>query len=591
MGEARKGFRFGLRARLNIMLIVGILLISLGLMRITYTVYKHKVDNIFLEQAESAARDIASGSHLTFQLPSHLRKKVDTDEFREVRARAVAANDAQIIEDWMRAQPPVPYKAKYYEEHESTVKHKEQYSLYADYMELVDELKGVMDAFDINDVYLQYVVDGVTYTLVDLWESLLMVGAPKAPIDAFAQYTGEDVIPPTIYQTGEDWLCTACSPIEEEWEDEVWKPALACVDIDMRDVVEERHWFLVNSALYVAALTLVVMAVSMLLTRRLVTKPLNQLAQGATGFAAGEEGFSGEDVIELPIRSSDEIGDLYHEIRSMQARIVDSAHKLARVTAERERVKTELNTAARIQSATLPRQFPAFPDRPEFDLYASMDPAKEVGGDFYDFFMVDDDHLVLVIADVSDKGVPAALFMMSAKNIINYRARMGGTPAEILTSANAQLCEDNAARMFVTVWLGILELSTGRMTCTNAGHEYPFIRHSDGPFERLDDQHGIIMGIMKRATYQEYEIALKPGSKVFVYTDGLAEANNDREEQFGMDRILRALNENPGAKPLELLENMKRAVDGFVGDARQFDDLTMLCMEYRGPVADDAGTP
>jgi len=275
----------------------------------------------------------------------------------------------------------------------------------------------------------------------------------------------------------------------------------------------------------------------------------------------------------------------------MQTRIVDSAHKLARVTAERERVKTELDTAARIQSAALPRQFPAFPDRPEFDLYASMDPAKEVGGDFYDFFMVDDDHLVLVIADVSDKGVPAALFMMSAKNIINYRARLGGTPAQILTSANAQLCEDNAAKMFVTVWLGILELSTGRLTCTNAGHEYPFIRHSGGPFERLDDQHGIIMGIMKRATYQEYEIALKPGSKVFVYTDGLAEANNDREEQFGMDRILRALNENPGAKPLELLENMQRAVDGFVGDARQFDDLTMLCLEYRGPVGDDAGTP
>ena len=582
MGEARKGFRFGLRARLNIILIVGILLISLGLMQITYVVYRQKVDSVFLKQAESAARDAASGTHIGFQLASHLRKMVDTDEYREVRARAVAANDAQIIEDWMRAQPPVPYLADFYEENASTVQDKERYTLYGDYMELVDELMVMMDAFDINDIYMQYVVDGVTYSLVDPWESLLMIGAPKAPIEAFAQYTGEDVIPPTIYQSGDDWLCTACSPIEEEWEDEIWTPAQVCADIDMRDVVQERHWFIMNSAVYVSALTLVAMAVSMLLTRRLVTKPLNQLAQGATGFAAGEEGFSGNDVIELPIRSNDEIGDLYHEIRFMQTRIVDSAHKLARVTAERERVKTELNTAARIQSAVLPRQFPAFPDRPEFDLYASMDPAKEVGGDFYDFFMVDDDHLVLVIADVSDKGVPAALFMMSAKNIINYRARMGGTPAEILTSANAQLCEDNAARMFVTVWLGILELSTGRLTCTNAGHEYPFIRHSDGAFERLDDKHGIVMGIMKRATYQEYEIALKPGSKVFVYTDGLAEANNAREEQFGTDRILQALNENPGAKPLELLENMRRAVDGFVGDARQFDDLTMLCLEYRG---------
>jgi sigma-B regulation protein RsbU (phosphoserine phosphatase) len=238
--------------------------------------------------------------------------------------------------------------------------------------------------------------------------------------------------------------------------------------------------------------------------------------------------------------------------------------------------------ATEIQSSMLPNSFPPYPNRKDFDLYASMDPAKEVGGDFYDFFMMDDDHLVLVIADVSDKGVPAALFMMSAKNIINYRARMGGTPAEILTSVNAQLSEDNAARMFVTVWLGILELSTGRLTCTNAGHEYPFIRHPDGPFERLDDKHGIIMGIMRKVTYQEYEIALKPGSKVFVYTDGLPEASNAKEEQFGMDRIAEALNAAPDGAPRELLDNVQRAVDGFVDGAKQFDDLTMLCLEYRG---------
>ena len=582
MGKARRGFRFGLQAKLNIVLIAGILLISLGLLQITYMVYKNRVDSIFLKQAESAVLDVAGGSHLAYQMTSYLRKKVDTDEFRAVRARAVAANDAQIIEDWMRSQPPVPYQVKYLEENASTVQDEGRYTLYVNYMLLVHELKDLMDGFDINDVYIQYIEDGVTYNLVDPWESLLTVGAPKAPIEAFAEYTGEDVIPPTIYQNGEKWLCTACAPIEEYWEDELWVPAQACVDIDMRDVVEERHWFVVNSAAYVAALTLVAMAVSLLLTRRLVTKPVNQLAKGATDFASGKDGFSEDDVIELPIRSNDEIGDLYHEIQSMQTRIVDSAHKLTRVTAERERVRTELNTAARIQSAVLPRKFPAFPDRPEFDLFADMDPAMEVGGDFYDFFMMDDDHLVLVIADVSDKGVPAALFMMSAKNIINYRARMGGTPAEILTSVNAQLSEDNAARMFVTVWLGILELSTGRLTCTNAGHEYPFIRHPDGLFERLDDKHGIIMGIMRKVTYQEYEIALKPGSKVFVYTDGLAEANNAREEQFGTDRILQALNENPGASPREMLENMRRVVDEFVGNARQFDDLTMLCLEYRG---------
>ena len=321
----------------------------------------------------------------------------------------------------------------------------------------------------------------------------------------------------------------------------------------------------------------------MLLTRKLATKPLKMLAAGAMDFAKADAGFSMDDVIRLPIRSNDEIGDLYREIRSMQERIVDGADQLTRITADRERVSTELRMAAEIQSAMLPRIFPAFPDRPEFDLYASMVPAKEVGGDFYDFFLLDDDHLALVIADVSDKGVPAALFMMSAKIIISYRAQMGGTPGEILTSVNAQLCRDNAYRMFVTVWLGILELSTGRLTCTNAGHEYPAVRRPGGEFRLFRDPHGIFVGVMKKAAYRDYELQLEPGSKLFLYTDGLPEAIDGDREQFGTDRLLAALNDDPDAPPRELLTNVSGAVDAFVRDARQFDDLTMLCLEYRGP--------
>ena len=267
----------------------------------------------------------------------------------------------------------------------------------------------------------------------------------------------------------------------------------------------------------------------------------------------------------------------------MQRRIVDNTEKLTHITAERERVSTELRMASQIQTAVLPSRFPAFPERGEFDLYASMDPAKEVGGDFYDFFLIDDDHLAMVIADVSDKGVPAALFMMSAKNIINYRAQMGGTPGEILTSANAQLCKDNEYKMFVTAWLGILELSTGRLVATNAGHEYPILKRPDGAFEAFRDKHGIFMGVMPKAVYKDYELTLEPGSRLFVYTDGLTEAINEREEQFGMERILRVLNDNSDATPRELLCYVKSAVGDYVGDARQFDDLTMLCLAYKGP--------
>jgi sigma-B regulation protein RsbU (phosphoserine phosphatase) len=255
---------------------------------------------------------------------------------------------------------------------------------------------------------------------------------------------------------------------------------------------------------------------------------------------------------------------------------------LTRITAERERVNAELQMATRIQNAMLPNRFPAFPDRPEFDLYACMTPAKEVGGDFYDFFLVDDDHLALVIADVSDKGVPAALFMMSAKIIINYRAHMGGTPSEILTAANAQLLVNNESKMFVTVWLGILELSTGRLCCANAGHEYPILRGQDGTYRIFKDMHGMMVGAMKIAKYHDYELQLAPGDAVFVYTDGAPEANNAAGEFYGMDRLEAALNRIGDAGPREILEGVRDDIAAFSDGANQFDDLTMLCVVYKG---------
>jgi len=182
---------------------------------------------------------------------------------------------------------------------------------------------------------------------------------------------------------------------------------------------------------------------------------------------------------------------------------------------------------------------------------------------------------------VSDKGVPAALFMMSARNLINYRASMGGSPGEILTSVNAQLCEDNRMMMFVTVWLGILEISTGKLTCANAGHEFPFIR-AGGAYRLLKDKHDMMVGAMKKAKYTEYTLLLAPGDALFVYTDGVPEASNAAGEMFGMDRLEAALNRAADQSPEAILRSVRADVDAFVNGAKQFDDLTMLCMEYRG---------
>lgn len=276
----------------------------------------------------------------------------------------------------------------------------------------------------------------------------------------------------------------------------------------------------------------------------------------------------------------------YIIIAAVSIRLVDHCQEIMEkqrnLTESTARIGTELNLAKRIQADMLPNLFPAFPDREEFDLYASMDPAKEVGGDFYDFFMIDDDHLGLVIADVSGKGIPAAMFMMFSKNIIANNAMLGKLPAKALEDANNSICKNNSEEMFVTVWLGILEISTGKVVAANAGHEYPAIKSADGGFELFKDKHGLVVGGMEGLRYREYELQLEPGSKIFVYTDGVPEATNADEEMFGTDRMIGALNTDPGAAPKQILKNVRSAVDDFVKDAEQFDDLTMLCLEYRG---------
>ena len=266
-------------------------------------------------------------------------------------------------------------------------------------------------------------------------------------------------------------------------------------------------------------------------------------------------------------------------ILAMAAHYMRTVRERQALALEKERIGAELSLAARIQHSALPKEFP---EREEFDLFASMTPAKEVGGDFYDFFMIDEDHLGLVIADVSGKGVPAALFMMVSSNLIRNAAAGETGPASILQKVNRQICARNPEEMFVTVWLGILEISTGKLTAANAGHEYPILKQPGQAFELFRDRHGLVVGAMDGVRYREYEVLMEPGAKLFVYTDGLAEAVNSKTEQFGAERAIAALRGREDGSPEELLGAVNAAVAAFVGDAPQFDDLTMMCVEYRG---------
>ena len=281
------------------------------------------------------------------------------------------------------------------------------------------------------------------------------------------------------------------------------------------------------------------------------------------------------------IRMRNEIGDLAKDVVDLTKEIEEHVNRIQVFTAEQERLETELSLAAGIQSAMLPHDYPPFPDRTEFDIYASMKPAKAVGGDLYNYYLIDDDHLCMMIADVSGKGVPASMYMMITTVILQNCAMLCDGPAEILTETNKALCANNQEGMFVTAWVGIVELSTGIMTAANAGHEYPILK-TDGEFELLRDKHGFVLGGMETARYTEYTVQLKKGDRVFVYTDGIAEASDAQKKMFGTDRIVEALNSGPDGTAREVLVNVGETVDRFVGDVEQFDDMTMLSFRYDG---------
>ena len=553
----KKKWRISLATKLNLLIAVLLLAMAAGLVQIMYLVNGQQVNQMYFDNAERYAR--LALENIYPDDVEDLIAAVESEEFPAIREKALAENDENIIKDWLaRREGALSMYFTVWDEAEM----------------LLSSLEDFRKDLGIHSTYIQYVKGGVTYNLLDPTESMLIFGSVE-DMPEFRQYTQNERIPATPCHYKDQWLCTAMEPIVQNGV----AIAAVGVDLDMNDLMARRKMFLIDGGVFVALLTLAAMLLTIFCVRRVAIRPIKQLAGAACSFAVDEDL---KNVQNLNIRSNDELGDLAREIESMQSRILDYTDNLTRITAERERASTEMRMATQIQAAMLPSTFPPFPGVTAFDLYAIMDPAKEVGGDFYDFLMPDPNHLVVLIADVSDKGVPAALFMMSSKIIINYRAQLGGTPAEILEDVNRLICRNNKQKMFVTVWLGILDLKTGEMTCASAGHEYPFLRTGGQPFQLYKDPHGLAIGALPVSRYKNYTINLQPGDALFVYTDGVPEASRARNDFFGLERTAQSLNARPDADAKALLEGVKADIDAFVGDARQFDDLTMLSLIYAG---------
>ena len=370
---------------------------------------------------------------------------------------------------------------------------------------------------------------------------------------------------------------TYCVPLIINGE----KVGLLCSEISIEYVNSEISKNVIALGIVTAIVLILFTIVLYVLLDKYVLKRIHRIEREIKKYSDDKDPDIAKEIIRYAGRM-DELGVLAGSFGNMITELENYMINLQHVTAEKERITADLTIATQIQADMLPKIFPAFPNRVEIDIYATMTPAKEVGGDFYDFFLVDDKRLALVIADVSGKGVPAALFMVIAKTLIKNRLQMGESPSEALGNVNNQLCEGNEAELFVTVWAAVINLETGDAVEANAGHEYPAIRKGNGSYELIKSKHSPAVATIEGLKFRQTEFHLDPGDRLFVYTDGVTEATNANNELFGEKRLLDSLNRNPDALPCELLPTVKNDIDAFVGEAPQFDDITMLSFIYKG---------
>lgn len=453
--------------------------------------------------------------------------------------------------------------------------------------EYYNEILGFLRAYQANSsIQYYYVFVPHENDLVYIWDADLEEGACELGYHEEYMDGGKEAVeaiykqnPPEEISIANDetygYIASAYSPIFDSEGNPV---AVAGVDMYMPDLQKNMAQFLVNVIVAIVLVVLVAVLVYFFFVKKKIVNPINKLRNASKSMV---DNLENEESIQVSIKTGNEIEELFESFKQMYADVREYIDKLSTVTAEKERIGAELNIATQIQLSMLPCIFPAFPDRDEIDIYATMTPAKEVGGDFYDFFMVDDRHLAIVMADVSGKGVPAALFMVIGKTLIKDHTQPGRDLGEVFTEVNNILCESNDNGMFITAFEGVLDLVTGEFRYVNAGHEMPFIYRKDGGYEAFKIRPGFVLAGMENIKYKEQIIQLNVGDKIFQYTDGVTEATDVNNGLYGMERLNAVLNERCiNADPQETLRLVKSDIDAFVGAREQFDDITMLCLEY-----------
>ena len=516
------------RATIFVSAILGFVTLLLGLSLYTSTLSKQY---------------IASGFNLTQSVSRTLDRIVDVRDFSE----EILETYRSLSDEERQAVGTEEYRAHFAAFEESEV-YRSSMEVLHDFLDTSEVSALYLGTYDLESGALIYISDPDDNEAVRLhpgdWES-----AKRDEIADFLNWDGEGMLYAIGKTRNYGWLCTTATPLRNSDGKVV---AFVLADISLADIREGIKSFTFQ---YLAAILLITILLALFMgrqMRRTVVEPIDRIAEAASLYMDDHR-----NETRLNIATGDEIENLSLLLADMERDMENYMEDLTNVTIEKERIHTELNMASQIQEGMIPGIFPAFPDRQEFEIFASMDPAKEVGGDFYDFFLIDDDHLGLVMAE-------------------------NATPSSVLERVNHSICQSNKAELFVTVWLGILELSTGKLKAANAGHEYPAIQRTGGGFEIYRDKHSFVVGGMDGIRYKEYDLQLCPGDSIFLYTDGVTEATDANSRLFGTDRMLSALNKAPDETPTVILKNVKSGINDFVGSAPQFDDITMLCIRYYG---------
>ena len=550
--------RISLKLKVSLIVAASTLLLTALLMVLSYREYSSVVDEHYNTLAMDIARTAAS--------------LVDGDQVAALRREVYDIYEENPAPEFETQEEWDQYFAQY-----QTV----QDEAYEDLLVILDKVRQSNQA---DDVYIVY-MDPVTQTGLYLADPATGEDAcPPGTWDIIYEQNyhvldhPEDELPAYITNSEYGWLCSAGAPV---FDSQGKVAAHVLTDVSMNDIMQDRYDFLRNLCLILIGAALLAAWVLFAVTNRLIVRPVQQLTKAADSYITERSRGDGGSLAmeQLEIRTGDEIETLAGAMKKMERDINDYILNLAQITAEKERIGAELSIATEIQASMLPRIFPPFPERRDLNIYATMNPAREVGGDFYDFFLVDETHLAIAVADVSGKGVPAALFMVIAKTLIKDRACSMAKPGDIFTWVNQQLCESNQAGLFVTAWLGVIDLKTGLVEYVNAGHNPPLVALGGENFTYLKQKSGFILAGLEGFTYETSTFRMDHGDRIFLYTDGVTEAMNRQDELFGEKRLLAWMSQNRGAAPEEALHGLREEIAVFADGAEQYDDITMLMFD------------